>query len=151
MNGTGARAGRLSGTGRGAECDAGGATVVTAAVLGLLVAGCGAGLAVSSVLAARQTALAAADASALAGADVALGAAPGVPCDRAAAVAAVDGSTIVSCVQRGTVVRVGVQVAAPLGLALGDAVAGPPPGPLRAYWGSARRGGPAATAVYGAR
>lgn len=70
--------------------------------------------------------VAAADAAALAGADVALGNATGVPCDRAAAIAAAAAVRLDRCAQRGTLVKVRATTVV-LGVALGaDAVAGPP-------------------------
>lgn len=80
----------------------------------------------AGVLTAHRSAQAAADAAALAGADTALGTASGLPCDRAADVAAADGAHLIDCVQNGVVVtvRVAVQV---VGLPVaGRARAGPP-------------------------
>lgn len=76
-------------------------------------------------LVARHAAVAAADSAALAAADVALGAAPGVPCDRASVVAAATGGRLTECRQRGAVVRVRVVVPAPLGAVAGESQAGP--------------------------
>jgi secretion/DNA translocation related TadE-like protein len=78
-------------------------------------------------LVARHAAFAAADSAALAAADVALGAAPGAPCDRASAVASAVGARLAECRQRGVVVRVRVLVTAPLGDVAGEAQAGPDP------------------------
>lgn len=84
---------------------------------------------VAVVLEARHRAEAAADSAALAAADTALGLATGTPCTRAGeVVAAVAGPVLVSCRQRGDLVRVEVR-ADPLGLPVtAVAVAGPPPG-----------------------
>lgn len=81
----------------------------------------------AAVLDARRRVATAADAAALAGADVALGAATGVPCVRAAELAASAGVRLDGCAQRGDLVRVRLSTTV-LGVALAaDAVAGPPP------------------------
>jgi hypothetical protein len=77
-------------------------------------------------LVARHVALVTADAAALAAADVALGTVPGVPCERASAVAAAAGAALEACRQKGVLVRVRVVVPAPLGPVPGEAQAGPP-------------------------
>jgi secretion/DNA translocation related TadE-like protein len=79
------------------------------------------------LLGAHQRAAAAADAAALAAADTALGALPGIPCDRAAETARADDARIVRCRQAGTDVRVEVAVSA-LGLTLPAAAHAGPPG-----------------------
>lgn len=83
--------------------------------------------AVAGVLDAHRRLEAAADAAALAGADAALGMATGFPCGRAADLAAAAGFRVVSCAQRGDLVRVRLSTSA-LGVPLGaEALAGPPP------------------------
>ncbi|MFJ6652794.1 Rv3654c family TadE-like protein [Microbacterium sp. NPDC091313] len=69
----------------------------------------------------------AADAAALAAADAASGAVPGVPCDRAAEVAAMAGASVTACELDGLIAT--VTVAAPWGAlpAAATARAGPPP------------------------
>jgi hypothetical protein len=96
--------------------------LVAAVVAAFLLAAAGA-----LVLDAHRRVVAAADAAALAGADVALGDATGVPCARAASLAAAADVRLDRCAQRGTLVRVHASTVV-LGVALGaDAVAGPPP------------------------
>lgn len=120
------------GTGRGSPADeyrrdGGAAGVIAIAVIVALIAVFMAVGGVAGALVARRSAQAAADAAALAGADTAIGAATGLPCGRAAAVAVANGAQLVQCVQRGPVVRVQVSVTA-FGLpAAGRAAAGPPP------------------------
>lgn len=82
---------------------------------------------VATVLDAHRRVVGIADAAALAGADTALGAATGLPCERASALVTDGAVRLDSCEQRGTLVRVRVSVSV-LGVAVrAVAVAGPPP------------------------
>ncbi|GEP49085.1 helicase [Microbacterium saccharophilum] len=72
-------------------------------------------------------AAAAADASALAAADAASGAAVGVPCDRAAEIAARHGASVAVCAVDGLIATVEVTVPVGVFTARGRARAGPPP------------------------
>ena len=98
------------------------ALAVVAAVVALFVLLA----AVAVVLDARRRSVSVADAAALAGADTALGNASGVPCERAAHLAASAHLRLDACAQRGDLVRVAVSTVV-LGLAVrAEAVAGPP-------------------------
>lgn len=100
----------------------------TALAVGVVGAVAAATLGIAAVvppLVARHEALVAADAAVLAAADVLLGAATGVPCERAAAVAAASGATLTDCRPSGPTVQVRVVVGAPLGPVAGEARAGP--------------------------
>ncbi|WP_375388565.1 Rv3654c family TadE-like protein [uncultured Amnibacterium sp.] len=105
-----------------------GAGTALAVALVAAIAACAVLLAtVGVVLDTRRRVAAAADAAALAGADVALGAATGIPCDRAGEVAAANGARLASCEQSGQKVRVAA-TASVLGIPVRVvAVAGPPP------------------------
>lgn len=96
--------------------------LAVAAALGVGYAAVGA----ASARAAHVTGVA--DAAALAAADAASGAVSGVPCERAAEVAARGGAAVVSCAVEGLFAT--VEVAASVGLlsAHARARAGPPPG-----------------------
>lgn len=74
----------------------------------------------------KRVAAGAADAVALAAADVAIGIVAGVPCERAAAVAAANGAGLLACAVDGVIASVTVRVgSAPLA-ATASATAGPP-------------------------
>jgi secretion/DNA translocation related TadE-like protein len=107
--------------------DRGAGTALAVGVVGAVAAATVGFAALVPSLVARHEALTAADGSALAAADVLLGAATGVPCDRASAVAAASGATIAECRVTSLVVRVRVVVAAPFGPVTGEARAGPDP------------------------
>ncbi len=78
------------------------------------------------VLVVRQSVAAAADASALAAADVAIGLAPGYPCEVAARVAQANGASLSGCAVDGLVVSVAATRTL-LGLTVSvSATAGPP-------------------------
>jgi hypothetical protein len=96
---------------------------VVAATAGLTVGLC----AVASGSVHAQRLAAAADAAALAAADTASGAVPGVPCERAAEVAATAAAHVVACDLDELVAT--VTVSAPFGVmpASASARAGPPP------------------------
>lgn len=77
-------------------------------------------------LAAKNHTTGAADAAALAAADVAVGIVPGIPCERAAAVATANGVSIDSCDADGLIVTVAVSTTV-LGIPVrAVATAGPP-------------------------
>ena len=86
-------------------------------------------LPIYSALAVKQSVAAAADAAALAAADVAVGRAPGYPCEVATGVAAANGASVVACELDGLVAT--VTVARPLlGVPISArATAGPPGAP----------------------
>jgi len=71
---------------------------------------------------------AAADAAALAAADAATGAASGIPCERAAEVAAAGGAALLTCTLTDVMATVAVRVGTGLLAAEARARAGPPPG-----------------------
>jgi secretion/DNA translocation related TadE-like protein len=80
-----------------------------------------------SALAVKQSVAAAADAAALAAADVAVGRAPGYPCEVAAYVAAANGASVTACDLDGLVATIMVQRTL-LGVpVVATATAGPPP------------------------
>lgn len=82
----------------------------------------------SSALATRSSVGVAADAAALAAADVAVGIAPGIPCDAARRVASAHGAALKSCAVDGLVVTV-VASRRILGVdVMATATAGPPGG-----------------------
>jgi len=95
------------------------------AVTGVMAVGMGA-MGAASIYAARAGA--AADAAALAAADTATGAASGVPCERAAEVAASGGAALITCTLTDMTATVAVRVGAGLLAADARARAGPPPG-----------------------
>jgi secretion/DNA translocation related TadE-like protein len=102
-------------------------SVLGVAVVGGLVALTGTVLPAYAALAVRQSVAGAADAAALAGADVAVGIAPGYPCEVAARVAAANGSGLASCQVDGLIVTVEASRII-LGIAaVSSATAGPPP------------------------
>ncbi|WP_347882092.1 Rv3654c family TadE-like protein [Amnibacterium sp. CER49] len=141
---------RPRGCGVTGHADRGAGTVLAVGVVAALAALLVLLLPLAAVLAARGTAAQAADAAALAGADTALGAAPGVPCDRAAALAAANGAALATCEQSALVVRVDVVVTV-LGLPLhAVATAGPPGCATRCRAPGALRS-PSEAAVYGVR
>lgn len=107
------------------ESDRGAGTALAVGLVGALAAVALGFAALVPPLVARHEALVAADAAALAAADVALGVMAGVPCERAAAVAAASGAALTDCRLSGLVVRVRVVVPAPLGAVAGEARAGP--------------------------
>lgn len=113
--------------------DRGAGTVLALGVLGAAVALLLLCAPLVAVAVGHQRAATAADAAALAGADVALGAAVGVPCERAGEIAAADGALLVRCVQRASVVAVRVSVSA-AGLHI-EAVARAGPAPTAARSG----------------
>jgi hypothetical protein len=101
--------------------------VLAAALAGTVVAGFLLAASAGVVLEAHQRVEGAADAAALAGADVELGAATGLPCDAASAMARHANVRLDRCAVRGPLVRVRLSTDV-LGLALAaEAVAGPPP------------------------
>ncbi|MDQ1531829.1 MAG: hypothetical protein QOE37_1934 [Microbacteriaceae bacterium] len=110
-----------------ARTERGAASVLIVGLIAVLVLAASFSATLAVVLAARHRAFAGADAAALAAADAALGAVPGIPCQRASTAAAADGSTLVRCRQQGRCVAVEVRLSV-LGFAVGaGAVAGPPP------------------------
>jgi secretion/DNA translocation related TadE-like protein len=102
-------------------------TALAVGVLAVATALAGSLCAVGGASVASQRATGAADAGALAAADAASGAASGVPCDRAAEVAATFGAVVIACDVTGVEATVAVSV--PFGpLSAGArARAGPPP------------------------
>lgn len=81
-----------------------------------------------SALAMKQSVAAAADAAALAAADVAVGRAPGFPCEVATRVAAANGASVTACKVDGLVATVSASRFL-LGIpVVSTATAGPPPG-----------------------
>lgn len=82
---------------------------------------------VASGLAGRSSVAAAADLAALAAADVAVGLAPGIPCELAATVASTNGATLRSCTVDGLIVTV-VVGARVLGVDVTAAATAGPPG-----------------------
>jgi secretion/DNA translocation related TadE-like protein len=128
----------------------GAGSVLAVGVIAVVVLCLGLVAPLAVVLQASRQAAAAADAAALAGADTALGAAPGVPCDRARAVATSNGATRFRCRQNGLLVRVDLAVVV-LGLAVpGAARAGPPSAATARSAPRALRGA-SDPAVYGVR
>jgi secretion/DNA translocation related TadE-like protein len=84
---------------------------VSGSVLSIAIASGVAALAAASLplygaLATRQSVVAAADAAALAAADVAVGIAPGFPCESAARAAAANGAAVLACRTDGLVATV---------------------------------------------
>jgi secretion/DNA translocation related TadE-like protein len=105
----------------------GAGTVLAVALVAAVIAAFLLAAAAAVVLDAHRRVVASADAAALAGADVALGVATGVPCERAAVIAAAAGVGLDRCEQHGVLVRVRASAVA-LGVPLAaEAVAGPPP------------------------
>lgn len=103
----------------------------TVANVGLVAAVAGLCVALGAVAAASvhaQRVASAADGAALAAADAASGAVRGIPCERAAEVAATAGAEVSECVLEGLIAT--VTVSAPFGMlpAAATARAGPPPG-----------------------
>lgn len=106
--------------------DRGAASVVAVGMIGALTALTALTVPLYSALALKQSVSAAADAAALAAADVAVGRAPGFPCEVATRVAAANGASVTACSVDGLIATVtvertllGVPVAA-------TATAGPP-------------------------
>ena len=106
--------------------DAGAASILGVAIIGMLFAAVMMMLPLYIGMAARQGVIAAADAAALAAADIAVGIAPGVPCEIAATVAAANRAVLTGCALDGVVVTVSTSRTV-LGLELrASATAGPP-------------------------
>ena len=106
--------------------DEGAGSVLALALIAAVIGLSGALVPLYAVLAAKSSVAAAADAAALAAADARVGAATGFPCDRAAEVAAANGSTLVSCEADGLILTVSVRRWV-LGLEVqSTATAGPP-------------------------
>lgn len=106
--------------------DRGAASIVAVGMIGALAALTALTVPLYSALAMKQSVSAAADAAALAAADVAVGRAPGFPCEVAARVAEANGASVATCTLDGLVATVtvartllGVPVSA-------TATAGPP-------------------------
>jgi len=106
----------------------GSGTVLAIALIGCVVALLVAILPVSTLVVARHSVEAAADAGALAGADVAVGIQPGYPCEIAAMVVESNGASLAGCEADGLVVTVAASRTL-LGISLtAAATAGPAPG-----------------------
>ena len=104
-------------------------TVLAVGVIGCAAAR-GVGQAASGLAAVQsQRAAAGADAAALAAADAASGAVTGIPCDRAAQLAAAGGAGLDACTLDGLVATVTVSIPAGPLHATASARAGPPPDP----------------------
>ncbi|WP_460772299.1 Rv3654c family TadE-like protein [Microbacterium sp. GXF7504] len=106
---------------------AGTVTAVAAVAAGLVLT---AGLAaVGGAAAGAQRLTGAADAAALAAADAASGAVPGIPCTRAAEVAAAGGAGLRDCILEGATATVTVEARVLRWRIAATSRAGPPPSP----------------------
>ena len=106
----------------------GSGSVLAVALVGAVTALASLSLPLYMGLAARQAVAGAADAAALAAADVAVGIAPGYPCDVAASVASANGAQLGSCQLDGLVVTVSASRSI-VGIPVTSwATAGPPDG-----------------------
>lgn len=108
--------------------DRGSGSVLSIAVVGVILAIAAILVPLSLVLTARQAAAGAADAAALAAADAAVGIVPGSPCAVADPVAAANGAEVTACRMDGVVVTVRVSVNA-AGMDVSSTATAGPPGP----------------------
>jgi secretion/DNA translocation related TadE-like protein len=106
----------------------GAGSILVVAIIASVLCLTGMAVPLYSVLVVKRTVAAAADAAALAAADVAVGRAPGLPCEVAGRVAAANGAALADCRPDGLVVTVRAE-ASVIGFTVAAvATAGPPSG-----------------------
>jgi len=106
--------------------DSGSGSILVVAIVAAMLCLTAMAVPLYTVLAGKRVVSGAADAAALAAADVAVGRAPGIPCELAARVAEANGSELHACRADGLVVTVRVGIAIAGFTVAATATAGPP-------------------------